>query len=63
LLELDRRPSHKEVEAIIEQRNQARKTGRFEEADEIRELLRQHGITVMDEKGGCGRGNEVTSWK
>jgi len=51
------------VEAIIEQRNQARKTGRFEEADEIRELLRQHGITVMDEKGGCGRGNEVTSWK
>lgn len=63
LVEMDRRPQLNEVDTMIEMRNLARRSCKFDEADEVRELLRQHGVAVMDEKGGRGKGNEVTTWK
>ena len=33
------------------------------EADRIRSFLKNRGIVLIDEKGGRGRGVEVTTWK
>ncbi|GAA0794342.1 cysteine--tRNA ligase [Marinobacterium sediminicola] len=44
-----------EVEALIEQRNQARKDKDFAEADRVRDLLAEKGIVLKD-------GREGTSW-
>eukprot|EP00801_Mesodinium_rubrum_P002763 Mrub_02763.p1 GENE.Mrub_02763~~Mrub_02763.p1 ORF type:complete len:515 (-),score=89.15 Mrub_02763:77-1588(-) len=63
ILELDRRLDTSEIISCIEIRNNARKNCNFALADEYREALRQSGVAVMDEKGGRGRGSEVTTWK
>jgi len=60
---MDRRPSANEIQTCIEIRNNARKNCNFLQADEYRETLRQTGVAVMDEKGGRGRGSDVTTWK
>ena len=39
-----------EVKKLLEKRACARKEGRFQEADEIRELLRAKGVQVHDDK-------------
>ena len=38
------------IKALIEKRQLARQEGRYAEADKIRELLRQKGVSVYDEK-------------
>jgi len=51
------------INRLIESRNKARKGLDFEKADNIRDYLKNLGITLMDEKGGRGKGVEVTTWK
>ena len=51
------------IERLIEERNEARRVCNFKEADRIRDLLRSHGIGLMDEPGARGKGREVTSWR
>ena len=46
----------------MEERNEARRRCDFIEADRIRDMLKCKGITLIDEKGAKGRGNNVTSW-
>lgn len=50
---------------MIEGRNEARKSGDYKRADEIRDYLKQVGVVLMDDKGARGnkRGNEVTKWR
>lgn len=60
---MDRRPNPSEIQSCIEIRNSARKSCNFLQADESRETLRQMGVAVMDEKGGRGKGSDVTAWK
>jgi hypothetical protein len=55
--------SEDDIEDLIDVRNEARRQCNFAEADRIRELLRKKGVILMDEKGGRGRGTEVTNWK
>ena len=45
-----------EIEALIEERNQARKDRNFARADEIRDLLKSQGIKLDDTPQG-------TTWK
>ena len=51
------------VERLIEERNEARRVCNFKEADRIRDLLKAHGIGLMDEPGARGKGRDVTSWR
>ncbi|HEY9737493.1 MAG TPA: cysteine--tRNA ligase [Trichocoleus sp.] len=48
--------SDAEVDALIEQRNAARKGKNFAEADRLRDQLQAQGITLIDKPGG------VTDW-
>ncbi|PPR79619.1 MAG: Cysteine--tRNA ligase [Alphaproteobacteria bacterium MarineAlpha2_Bin1] len=43
--------SENDIKNLIEQRTLARKNKNFKEADRIREILLQHGISIKDEKG------------
>ena len=52
-----------EIKTYIEARNKARRELNFMEADRIRSFLKNRGIVLIDEKGGRGRGVEVTTWK
>lgn len=58
-------PADYEIEGLIEERNEARKSANFKRADEVRDYLKQRGIVLMDEKGAKGnfKGNEVTKWR
>eukprot|EP00931_Biecheleriopsis_adriatica_P077498 TRINITY_DN5104_c0_g1_i1.p1 TRINITY_DN5104_c0_g1~~TRINITY_DN5104_c0_g1_i1.p1 ORF type:complete len:398 (-),score=99.14 TRINITY_DN5104_c0_g1_i1:39-1121(-) len=58
-------PSDEEIEALIEERNEARKASNFKKADEVRDMLKARGVVLMDEKGAKGtfKGNEVTKWR
>jgi len=58
-------PTDEEIEALIEQRNDARKSANFKKADEVRDMLKAKGVVLMDEKGAKGtfKGNEVTKWR
>lgn len=58
-------PTDEEIEHLIEERNEARKAANFKKADEVRDLLKQRGVVLMDEKGAKGnfKGNEVTKWR
>eukprot|EP00929_Paragymnodinium_shiwhaense_P072264 TRINITY_DN36679_c0_g1_i1.p1 TRINITY_DN36679_c0_g1~~TRINITY_DN36679_c0_g1_i1.p1 ORF type:complete len:487 (-),score=125.59 TRINITY_DN36679_c0_g1_i1:269-1729(-) len=56
-------PSVEEIENLINERNQARKSHNFEEADRIRQLLETQGVKLMDEPGGRGKGADVTTWQ
>lgn len=55
--------TEEEIKRLIEDRNKARREQNFGEADRIREFLKQKGIALMDEKGGRGKGTEVTTWR
>ncbi len=44
-----------EVEALIQQRQEARKTKNWAESDRLRDLLQGHGITLIDQPGGITR--------
>ena len=55
------------INALIAQRLQCRKTGRFEEADAIRDqLLDDHGVRVLDRekmwRSGCSRSGSGRQW-
>jgi len=58
-------PTDQEIEQLIEERNEARKSLNFAKADEVREYLKQRGVVLMDEKAAKGnlRGKEVTKWR
>jgi len=56
-------PSVDEIEKYIDDRNEARRANKFQEADRIREFLHARGVALMDEPGGRGRGAEVTTWR
>mmetsp|Transcript_81480 Transcript_81480/g.230887 ORF Transcript_81480/g.230887 Transcript_81480/m.230887 type:complete len:378 (+) Transcript_81480:246-1379(+) len=58
-------PGDEEIEHLIEERNEARKTANFKRADEIRDYLKSRGVVLMDEKGAKGNFNglEVTTWR
>lgn len=47
--------SDAEIEALIEQRQQARKAKNFAESDRIRDHLQAQGITLIDQAGGVTR--------
>lgn len=55
--------TEEEIKKLIEDRNKARREQNFLEADRIRNFLKVKGIALMDEKGGRGKGTEVTTWK
>ena len=55
--------TEEEIKKLIEDRNKARREQNFMEADRIRNYLKAKGIALMDEKGGRGKGTEVTTWK
>jgi len=48
--------SKAEVEALISERNEAKKNKNYERADMIRDELMEQGIEIMDNSSG-------TSWK
>lgn len=58
-------PTDEEIEKLIEERNEARKSSNFKRADEVRDLLKSVGVVLMDEKNAKGncKGNEVTTWR
>ncbi len=47
--------SDAEIEALIQQRQEARKTKNFAEGDRIRNQLQEKGITLIDQPGGATR--------
>lgn len=47
--------SEVDIEALIEQRQEARKAKNFAESDRIRDELQSQGITLIDDKGGITR--------
>jgi len=51
------------IEKLIDERNEARRSCNFSEADRIREELHRSGVALMDEPGGRGKGAEVTTWR
>lgn len=56
-------PPIDEIERMVDERNEARRAGNFQEADRIRGLLHSKGVALMDEPGGRGKGSEVTIWR
>ena len=48
--------SKAEIEGLISERNEAKKTKNYERADMIRDELMEQGIEIMDNSSG-------TSWK
>jgi hypothetical protein len=56
-------PPVEDIEKRIDERNEARRACNFAEADRIREALHNQGVALMDEPGGRGRGQEVTTWR
>jgi hypothetical protein len=56
-------PPEDVIEKKIDERNEARRACNFQEADRIREELHTKGVALMDEPGGRGRGQEVTTWR
>lgn len=56
-------PPPDEIEKMIDMRNEARRACNFAEADRVREALHSNGVALMDEPGGRGRGDEVTTWR
>lgn len=62
-LELKPTLSTKEVNELIDIRNESRKQCNFALADSIRAMMRAKGVVLVDGKGARGRANEVTTWK
>jgi len=56
-------PAVDEIQAMIQERNEARRACNFAEADRLRDLLHSRGVALMDEPGGRGKGTEVTTWR
>lgn len=59
----DGAPGDEEIKQAIQDRNDARRRGEFDKADEIREDLKKKGVVLSDEKGGHGSGLSVTNWR
>lgn len=59
----DGAPSAEEISKCIADRNSARKSGDYGEADRIRDYLKNKGVVLCDEKGGYGNPGNVTSWR
>lgn len=59
----DGAPSVEEINKCISDRNEARKQGNYEEADRIRNYLKDKRVVLCDEKGGYGNPNNVTSFR
>ena len=57
-----RRITETEITRLIALRDKARKQGRYQEADAIRQKLRREGITLVDEKHANGK-TVKTAWK
>ncbi len=51
-LEVDRALTNEQIEALIQQRQDARKAKNFAESDRIRNLLKDNGITLIDTPQG-----------
>jgi len=56
-------PPTEDIMRLINERNEARRSCNFAEADRIRELLHSQGVALMDEPGARGKGQEVTTWR
>mmetsp|Transcript_29989 Transcript_29989/g.80022 ORF Transcript_29989/g.80022 Transcript_29989/m.80022 type:complete len:414 (-) Transcript_29989:116-1357(-) len=56
-------PPIDEIERSIDDRNEARRSCNFSEADRIRDDLHKRGVALMDEPGGRGKAAEVTTWR
>jgi hypothetical protein len=56
-------PPIDDIMRLINDRNEARRSCNFAEADRIRELLHSQGVALMDEPGARGKGQEVTTWR
>eukprot|EP00933_Yihiella_yeosuensis_P014003 TRINITY_DN12721_c0_g1_i1.p1 TRINITY_DN12721_c0_g1~~TRINITY_DN12721_c0_g1_i1.p1 ORF type:complete len:412 (+),score=110.99 TRINITY_DN12721_c0_g1_i1:108-1238(+) len=56
-------PPPEEIDDLITERNNCRKKGDYQRADEIRDTLRDQGVVLSDEKGASGDGLVVTSWR
>lgn len=56
-------PAPEEILKLINDRNEARRSCNFAEADRIRELLHTRGVALMDEPGARGKGQDVTTWR
>lgn len=56
-------PDVDEIHVMIDQRNEARRQCNFAEADRLRQSLHERGVALMDEPGGRGKANEVTTWR
>jgi hypothetical protein len=56
-------PTPEEITRFINDRNEARRSCNFAEADRIRELLHTRGVALMDEPGARGKGQDVTTWR
>lgn len=62
-LELKPTLTAKDVNELVDIRNEARKQCNFALADNIRAMMRAKGVVLVDGKGARGRANEVTTWK
>jgi len=56
-------PTPEEIMRLINDRNEARRSCNFAEADRVRELLHSRGVALMDEPGARGKGQDVTTWR
>jgi len=56
-------PDTEEISGMIDQRNEARRQCNFAGADRLRQSLHERGVALMDEPGGRGKANEVTTWR
>lgn len=56
-------PRVEEIIRLINERNDARRSGDFKEADRIRDDLRDRKVVLSDEKGKHGEAQHVTSWR
>lgn len=56
-------PPPEDIMRLIHERNEARRSCNFAEADRIRELLHGQGVALMDEPGARGKGSEVSTWR
>lgn len=51
-----------EIQKLVDERQEARKAKNFARADEIRDLLKEKGITLKDTAAGCADHKRII-WK
>lgn len=52
-----------EVDQLIDIRNEARRQLNFEQADRIRDVLKERGVVLLDERGARRKDTHGTTWK